>query len=37
MLAARIDVECCRQVLRFMFLLTAFDRDLASEIAIFIM
>lgn len=37
MLAATIDVKCCGQVLRFMFLLTMFDLDLASENAMFIL
>lgn len=35
--AATIAAECCRQALRFMFLLTIFDLHLAGEIAIFIM
>lgn len=37
MLAATIDAECCRQALRFMFLLTIFDLHLAGEIAVFVM
>lgn len=37
MLATTIDIECCRQTLRFMLLLTIFDLDLASGTAIFIM
>lgn len=35
--SATVDVKSCRQVLRFMLLLTMFDLDLASENPIFIL